>query len=100
MYFNTCLTAEQELDKLADLTVEALKAALDKTSKEGNIKHGIRFVGDNELLCTTKEQSEGIADFFEDLGFSSVTTGYYDPKIDEENGETDEYTGFFYVNWE
>ncbi len=97
--FAGCLTEEQELDKLADATYEALDTALKKTKTEGRTKHGIHFK-ENELLCKTKEQAEGIADFFEDLGFYNVTAGYYDPKIDERNGEVDEYTGWYYVDWD
>ncbi len=100
MIFNGCLTDAEELDKLADATFEALDAALKKTEKQGLTKHGIRFAGENELLCKTKEQAQGIADFFEDLGFSDVSTGYYDPEEDKRNGEVDEYTGYYYVNWD
>jgi hypothetical protein len=99
MFFSTCLTEDQELDKLADLTYEALDAALKKTESEGRTKHGIHFI-DNELLCRTQTQAEGIADFLEDLGFYDVRTGYYDPVEDKKNGEEDEYTGWYYVDWD
>ena len=84
---------------MADLTVEALRAALEKTLAQGNTKHGIR-IEENELLCKTETQAEGIADFLEDLGFEEVRTGYYDPEEDKRNGELDEYTGWYYVDWD
>lgn len=101
MIFNQCFTDEQEWDLLADATLEALKAALEKTAKEGNNKHGIHFDSyGNELLCKTEKQAEGIADFLEDLGFSEVRTGYYDPKEDGEENINDEYTGMYYIDWD
>ena len=99
MIFNTCLTEEEERDRLADFTFEALEAALKKTEAQGKNKHGIRLNG-TEFLCKTETQAEGIADFLEDLGFENVKTGYYDPKEDKQNGETDEYSGMYYVYWD
>ena len=99
MFFNNCLTEEQELDKLADITFEALKAALEKTEREGKTKHGIHFDG-SELLCKTKTQAEGIADFLEDLGFEYVRSGYYDLEEDKRNNEVDHRTGWYYVDWD
>ncbi len=84
--------------ELTDAIEELLKVALEKTLSEGNIKHGIHFAGD-ELLCKTETQAEGIADFLEDLGFEDVRTGYYDPEEDKRNGEVDQYTGWYYINW-
>ena len=94
------LTKDEELDKLADLTWEAIVAALDKTEKQGRNKHGIHVIpGDTEILCKTETQAKGIADFLEDLGFYSVTTGYYDPEEDKKDGLEDEYTGWYYVDF-
>ena len=98
MIFNDCLTEKEEIDRLADYTVEALEAALNKTAAKGEIKHGFHIEA-NELLCGTKTQAEVLADFFEDLGFDEVRTGYYDPEIDKRNNEVDEYTGLYYVAW-
>lgn len=94
------LTEAEERDKSADSIFKALEAALEKTEAEGKNKHGIRLAGENELLCKTETQAEGIADFLEDLGFEDIRTGYYDPKEDEKNGEKDEYTGLYYVCWD
>lgn len=100
MYFADCLTEKEELDRLADCTVEAIRAALDKTKREGNNKHGIWMDKNGEIVCGTETQVEGIADFLEDLGFDYVRTGYYDPVEDEKEGCVDEYTGHYYVDWE
>lgn len=70
-----------------------------KALKAADNKHGFYIVG-NELLCKTKEQAEVIADFFEDLGFDYVRTGYYDPKEDAKENCADEYTGWYYVDFD
>ena len=98
MIFNTCLTEEEERDRLADFTFEALEAALKKTEAQGKNKHGIRL-NETEFLCKTETQAKGIADFLEDLGFENVKTGYYDPKEDKQT-EENEYSGMYYVYWD
>lgn len=55
---------------------------------------------DDEILCETEREAETIANLFDTLyGEGTVTTGYYDPVEDERNGETDEFTGLYYVNF-
>ena len=90
----------EKKDNLAAFVFEVLKNALKKMEAEGKNKHGIHLAGETELLCKTETQAEGIADFLEDLGFEDIRTGYYDPKEDARNGETDEYSGLYYVNWD
>ena len=52
-----------------------------------------------EILIDNEVRAEAVADFIEDLvGGQIVTTGYYDPEEDERNGETDQYTGYYYVS--
>ena len=100
MIFNLCLTEAEEWDKLADCTVEAIRAALEKTKAQGKNKHGIWMDENGEIVCKTETQAEGIADFLEDLGFEEVRTGYYDPEEDKKDGILDEYTGKYYVDWD
>lgn len=38
MIFNSCLTEEDEWNKLADATIEAIRAALEKTERKGKNK--------------------------------------------------------------
>lgn len=57
----------------------------------------------DEILCKTKSAADAIADMFEKLyksqgGTVVVNTGYYDPEEDIRNGETDRFTGWWYVN--
>lgn len=59
-------------------------------------------VGD-EILCRTESAADAIADLLESLYRADgeealVRTGYYDPVEDERNGETDRFTGWWYVN--
>lgn len=75
------------------------EAILNAMSTAENNRHGFHIVG-NELLCKTEEQAEVIADFFEDLGFDYVRTGYYDPVEDAKENCVDECTGWYYVDFD
>lgn len=51
-----------------------------------------------EILCDSEEKIETLADFFDCLiGNGDSITGYYDPKDDNKNGETDQRTGYYYL---
>lgn len=63
----------------------------------GQNRHGYWTDG-TEILCKTEAQAEHLANFLEDIGFDYVNTGYYDPVEDAKSGETDKYTGFYYVS--
>lgn len=57
----------------------------------------------DEILCRTESAADAIADLIESLYRADgeealVRTGYYDPVEDERNGETDRFTGWWYVN--
>jgi hypothetical protein len=67
-----------------------------RDNKEHN-RHGYWTDGE-EILCKTEEQAEVLADFFEDIGFDYVHTGYYDPTEDERNNEVNDHTGYWYVS--
>lgn len=83
-------------EELAKWTWEAITAAMDYAPYE---KGHIRYKG-NEILCDTEIRAEAIGDFLEALGFFYVRTGYYDPVEDERNGEVDDYTGWYYVDFD
>ena len=56
-----------------------------------------------EILCKTESAADTVADMIELLYQAQnecvcVNTGYYDPVEDEKSGETDRYTGWYYVN--
>jgi hypothetical protein len=52
----------------------------------------------DEILCTNELRAEFLADFIDALyGDRVCCTGYYDPRDDASNGETDARTGFYYV---
>ena len=72
-----------------------LIASLQKHQSEN--KHGYWTDG-NEILCKTEAAAEHLADFFEDIGFTDVQTGYYDPEEDLRDLTVDEHTGFYYVS--
>lgn len=86
--------------ELARWTWESIVSAMDVAVEDGDYtKNHIRHEG-TEILCDTEARADGVADFLEALGFSYVRTGYYDPVEDERNGEVDEYTGWWYVDWD
>lgn len=57
----------------------------------------------DEILCRTESAADAIADLIESLYRADdedilVCTGYYDPDEDARNGETDRFTGWWYVD--
>ena len=57
----------------------------------------------SEILCKTEDVADALADMLECMYEAQgedilVNTGYYDPVEDERSGETDRYTGWWYVN--
>ena len=56
-----------------------------------------------EILCKTESAANAVADMIELLYQAQnecvyINTGYYDPVEDEKSGETDRYTGWYYIN--
>ena len=56
----------------------------------------------SEILCKTEDVADALADMLECMYKAHgeeilVNTGYYDPVEDERSGETDRYTGWWYV---
>ena len=67
---------------------------LPKTSEEA--VNGYWTNGDL-ILCDTEEKAGFVQEFILALGGLDVPTGYYDTEEDEENGEVDDCTGWYYV---
>lgn len=77
-------------------------AFLDDTRKapetRAHIKENDKFWSDGcQILSKDESAINALADLFDQLGAQEVCTGYYDPAEDERQGETDEYTGYFYL---
>ncbi len=58
-----------------------------------------------EILCPTEADADTVADLIEDMLRSNgstidVHTGYYDPFEDAEAGECDDFTGFWYIDFD
>lgn len=69
----------------------------------GNGSEAIWCDDDGQILVATEGAANVVADLIEAFYRSqgeeiSVNTGYYDPKEDKRNGETDKYTGWWYVD--
>lgn len=64
---------------------------------EENNTHGFWTDG-TDILCKTEEEAKSVANFLEDMGFDSISTGYYDPDEDERNGCVDEKTGCWFIS--
>lgn len=68
-----------------------------------HIMDALRYTGveiwadDSEILIDKEDAAEAIADFLTALGLD-VHTGYYDPEEDERSGETDDHTGYWYID--
>lgn len=62
-------------------------------------KHYTYFQDGDQILSRSEEKINALADLFDDLGFTAVT-GYYDPEEDEETGNLDSYTGFYYLRFD
>ena len=55
----------------------------------------------DEILCRSEELADMIANIIEGIsGEHEAHTGYYDPDEDERAGEVDEYTGWYYVDYD
>ena len=89
-----------EKEELAEIVMDSIFAAIDVAKENGDYTRNHIHHGGYEILCDTEARANGVADFLEALGFSYVRTGYYDPDEDERNGEIDEYTGWWYVDWD
>lgn len=57
----------------------------------------------DEILCPSETDCEIVAEFLRDLLRNTgidVHTGYYDPFEDSRNGEQDDHTGFYYIDFD
>lgn len=55
------------------------------------------------ILCPSETDCNIVADFLQDTFRDStlvIQTGYFDPFEDHNNGECDDYTGFYYISFE
>ncbi len=54
-----------------------------------------------EILCRDEQTADMIADFLDAVsGEHQAHTGYYDPVEDARSGETDDHTGWWYVDYD
>ena len=51
---------------------------------------------DEEILGLDEVEVNIIADLLDCMGYDAIT-GYYDPEEDAKNGDTDDFTGHYYV---
>lgn len=86
--------------------IQTLLSALPTEPRSYDVNDDPGFWTDGDMiLCPSKVECEIIATFLEDVlrefnGNISVVTGYFDPYEDAGNGETDDYTGFYYISFE
>lgn len=58
-------------------------------------------VNGDELLCSTETVADLVANYIDMLCEDEVShTGYYDPEEDERDGCVDEFTGYWYVDFD
>ena len=80
---------------LWEFLINQVKAAME--DKPFSNRLGKYWTDGNEFLFEDEDDAEYFADFLEILGFDSHT-GYYDPEEDARNRETDDHTGWYYVD--
>ena len=73
------------------------------TDRLRDYSEGDIWATNDEILCKTEAVADALADMLECLYRAQdeeilINTGYYDPVEDARNGETDRYTGWWYVN--
>lgn len=90
-------TMEDDMDRIEKVNkiVDAIMELLPKEPDPGRF-----WCNGEEILTSTENEAECLADFFDQLyGEGTVNTGYYDPEEDKRNNEVDKYTGYYYVNF-
>ena len=87
-----------QVDKLLKEMANMLPNINSNMSDEFKSSHFLTSKDGMEILSTNECEVEALANLFDQLyGEGTVNTGYYDPIEDKRNGETDEYTGLYYV---
>lgn len=96
-------TCGSVLEKLADYKQFNISFTQIAASLPSKAQEGCRLWSDGtSILCKTAEEANAIADMVEALLYAcgqevNATTGYFDPEEDGLNGDTDEFTGWHYV---
>lgn len=63
-------------------------------------KYDVWTDGD-KILCRTEALQDTVANMLDWItGENEAHTGYYDPEEDERNGEVDNHTGWYYVDYD
>lgn len=97
-------TCGSVLEKLAGYKQFNISFAQIAASLPSKAQEGYHLWSDGTaILCKTEDAANAIADLLEALLYAcgqevNATTGYYDPEVDGLNGDTDEYTGWHYVD--
>lgn len=93
---DTGMEPDEENPNTEDWYKEILRLFADRPTRN------IKIVGDT-ILCRTEDVANAVADIIERLYDSQdnhvdTCTGYYDPEEDAMSGETDELTGWWYID--
>lgn len=91
-----------EFDSLAeeyDRDVSIVYLKFCELLMEGNrlFNKSVLWSDGDILLASSAEIADKVADWLDALG-ACASTGYYDPKYDEEHDLTDERTGYWYID--
>lgn len=84
-----------ELAYLWEAIIDRVKAC--EEDRPFSARLGKYWTDGSEFLFENEGDAEYFADFLEILGFDTYT-GYYDPEEDARNGETNDHTGWYYVD--
>ena len=89
-----------KVDKIMKNIMALLPEIYDKeVDDDFKETHFLTTPDHTEILSTSEEEIETLANFIDQLyGEGVCNTGYYDPIEDERNGEVDAYTGMYFVS--
>ena len=90
----------EKVDQIVKAITDMLPTIYDScVTDEYKATHFVTDPDRTEILSSDESEVEALANLFDQLyGEGTCNTGYYDPVEDGRNGETDAYTGLYYVN--
>ena len=100
------LTDEEYFDSIPDPAWDVIQSIINRVPNiyKDNMDWTDVEIATNgdELLFRYEYDCERFADALDDhvFGYAECHTGYYDPYEDARSGETDENTGWYYIDWD
>ncbi len=84
-----------ENKSLFDVFLEKLPKSPEELERRNVIEQV--WTDGEQILCGTGDRAEFLADLLKSADGEEYAIHWYDPEVDEKTGDTDEYTGWWYV---